>query len=206
MKIEGSKLSRGETDALLSGSKHAGNAQMQEPINVRDAYEFCLEHGEELFKTPEMFMRELHKRVLKNISAEGGVYRKSQVKIAGMSHVPPGPADVEPHMARLAEEIRHLDSQKAVLQHAAEIHSKFTSIHPFSDGNGRTARLIMNAAVSSGGDHTVLKQIKKFREMICKSENESHLLDSEAKVQKAASYELNKISHRIKHLLIKLGS
>jgi hypothetical protein len=63
-----------------------------------------------------------------------------------------------------------------------------------------------DSAVSFGGDHTTLKQIKKFREMICKKETEEHLLDSETKVQKAAIYELRKIGDRIKHLLIKAGS
>jgi hypothetical protein len=54
-------------------------------------------------------------------------------------------------MTQLAGELKRLDPQKSVLQHAAEIHSKFTSIHPFSDGNGRTARLIMNAILMDVG-------------------------------------------------------
>lgn len=145
IKIEGSSLTRGETELILDGSTPVLSKEMIEPVNVKDAYEFCIENTESLFATPELFIREIHKIVLRDISVEGGMYRKEQVKLSGMSFSPPDWVDVEPFMSQLAGELRQLDPQKSVLQHAAEMHSKLTSIHPFSDGNGRTARLIMNA-------------------------------------------------------------
>jgi len=151
IKIEGSSLTRGETESILDGSTPALSKEMIEPINVRDAYDFCIDNTEYLVTTPELFIRELHKKVLYNISVEGGVYRKEQVTLSGMSYSPPDWVDVEPFMTQLASELKQLDPQKSVLQHAAEMHSKFTSIHPFSDGNGRTARLIMNALLIAEG-------------------------------------------------------
>jgi Fic family protein len=35
--------------------------------------------------------------------------------------------------------------------YAADLHQKFVSIHPFSDGNGRTARLLMNLSLTEEG-------------------------------------------------------
>ena len=151
IKIEGSSLTRGETEALLEGREPVRSKEAIEPLNVRDAYEFCMCNTEYLEATPELFMRELHKMVLKDISIDGGVYRRETVTLSGMTYSPPDWVDVEPFMAQLASEIKHLDRSKSVLQHAAEVHSKFTSIHPFSDGNGRTARLIMNAVLMEAG-------------------------------------------------------
>lgn len=37
------------------------------------------------------------------------------------------------------------------VQYAADLHLKFVSIHPFRDGNGRTARLLMNLALTEAG-------------------------------------------------------
>lgn len=145
IKIEGSSLSRGETESILDGSTPVLSKEMIEPINVKDAYDFCMENTDRLATTPELFIREIHKIVLRDISVEGGNYRKEPVSLSGMSYSPPDWVEVEPFMTQLASELRNLDPQKSVLQHAAEIHSKITSIHPFSDGNGRTARLVMNA-------------------------------------------------------------
>ncbi len=151
VKIEGNSLSRGETEALLDGKKPVQSKQMQEPVNVRDAYEFCMENAAYLINTPEGFIRELHKMVLRNISQEGGEYRKNPVSIAGMIYTPPDWVDVEPFMTRFATELRSRNKSKSVIQYAAEAHSAFTSIHPFADGNGRTARLIMNAILMEDG-------------------------------------------------------
>ena len=141
VKIEGSSLTRGETDALLDGSKRPKSRQQLEPINVKNAYEFCLENSEYIEKTPESFIRQLHGMVLRDIESDGGQYRKEQVTISGMTYAPPDWADVEPFMGRLGGELKKLDPQKTAIQNAAEMHSKFTSIHPFRDRerqNGKT--------------------------------------------------------------------
>ncbi len=110
-----------------------------------------MDNTESLAATPELFIRELHKMVMRDISVDSGIYRKENVTLSGMIYAPPDWMDVEPFMTQLAGELKQIDRQKSVLQHAAEMHSKFTSIHPFSDGNGRTARLVMNAILMEVG-------------------------------------------------------
>lgn len=61
-----------------------------------------------------------------------------------------------------------------------------------------------DSAVAAGGDNTTLKQIKRFRELMTRSEVEAGLLDGDQKVRKAAIYELKKISIRLDHLIAKL--
>jgi prophage maintenance system killer protein len=68
-----------------------------------------------------------------------------------MDFSPPEWTDVEPYMAQLGAELKQTVTSKSIVQQATEAHSKFTSIHPFSDGNGRTARLLMNAILGDAG-------------------------------------------------------
>jgi len=71
--------------------------------------------------------------------------RSGPVKISGMEFQPPDASEMSSLMERLADELKAGPQGKSTIQFAAEIHSKLTSIHPFVDGNGRTARLLLNA-------------------------------------------------------------
>jgi hypothetical protein len=61
-----------------------------------------------------------------------------------------------------------------------------------------------DSAVSAGGENTTLNQIKRFRQLITKPDIEAALLDGEVRIQKNAIFELQKISTRLKALLVKL--
>ena len=54
-------------------------------------------------------------------------------------------------MESFARELRGGPGGKSVVHFAGEAHSKLVAIHPFSDGNGRTARLLMNAILIDAG-------------------------------------------------------
>lgn len=144
IKIEGSSLTRGETDDLLAGKKHASDKEMLEPQGIRRAYDFVLENEGVLFQSPESFVREINKLVLGQIDPRGGTFRTTPVKLTGMDYEPPSPTDVPAFMQRLSEEIKAGPGGKSVIQFATEIHNKLAAIHPFVDGNGRTARLLLN--------------------------------------------------------------
>jgi molecular chaperone DnaK (HSP70)/Fic family protein len=145
IKIEGSGLTRGETDELLSGKKAASSKETLEPENLRRAYEFVAQNCSAFKDAPEVFMREVDKLVLGQIDSRGGAYRSESVTISGMDFEPPNPIDVPAFMSQLASELKAGPSGRSVVQFATEAHNKLTSIHPFVDGNGRTARLLLNA-------------------------------------------------------------
>ena len=80
-----------------------------------------------------------------------GRVRKHQVAISGSRFVPPSPVEVDP---LLREFFRWYDRKKGGLhpvELAALVHLKFVTVHPFSDGNGRVARLLMNFALHRRG-------------------------------------------------------
>jgi Fic family protein len=74
----------------------------------------------------------------------GGIYRDTGVRITGARHKPPAPsvmyAQIKDFFAALPQKSLELNA----IELAAFAHAEFVKIHPFIDGNGRTARLIMN--------------------------------------------------------------
>ena len=54
-------------------------------------------------------------------------------------------------MQEFVKNITNLKSQLHPVEYAAMIHAKFVNIHPFIDGNGRVARLLMNLALLQAG-------------------------------------------------------
>ncbi|XP_043278497.1 protein adenylyltransferase Fic isoform X2 [Venturia canescens] len=94
---------------------------------------------------------EIHRRVLGHVDPiEGGHFRRTQVYVGG--HIPPGPGDIHFLMEEFAA---WLNSDRAIRMHpvryAALAHYKLVHIHPFSDGNGRTSRLLMNTILMQAG-------------------------------------------------------
>ena len=95
---------------------------------------------------------EIHRRVLGFCDPiESGQLRKHQVYVG--SFVPPPPEQVP---ALMRDFIDWLNSKELVamthpVQAAALAHYKFVYIHPFYDGNGRTARLLMNLLLMKAG-------------------------------------------------------
>lgn len=151
IKIEGSALTRGETEDVLAGRRTASTKEMIEPVNVRSAYEFVLESANSVTTAPGAFIREINRIVLKGLDERGGNLRTGPVKIAGMDYEPPAAVDVPAFMEALSNELKEGPKGKSVIHFAAEMHSKLAAIHPFVDGNGRTARLLMNAILVDSG-------------------------------------------------------
>jgi Fic family protein len=77
-----------------------------------------------------------------------GSYRTGAVRIAGSNHVPPNPIKVPDLMEELFTELLTLADP---VERAAKLHHGIARIHPFTDGNGRTARLAMNFVFLSAG-------------------------------------------------------
>lgn len=101
---------------------------------------------------------EIHRRVLGHVDPiEGGEFRRTQVYVGG--HIPPGPGDLSILMNRFE---RWLNSEVSLSLHpvkyAALAHYKLVHIHPFSDGNGRTSRLLMNTILMRAGYPPVIIQ------------------------------------------------
>jgi Fic family protein len=144
--IEGSTLTLGETKAiLLDGITIAGKPLREhlEAINHREALRLMTRLAQSGTPLLETEILELHRTILTGIqSDDAGVYRNVRVRVAGSMRVFPNPVKVPELMGAFIKDINTLDLHPVVI--AARAHYGLVAIHPFVDGNGRTARLLMN--------------------------------------------------------------
>lgn len=116
-------------------------------INLRDAFRYVEELASDPTSTMTAFyLKEIHGLIMKGSDEHTpGKYRDHSVSITQTSFVPPDSLQVEPLIEKMFSRFETSDfkTQPALLK-ATEAHARFVSIHPFSDGNGRVARLLAN--------------------------------------------------------------
>ncbi len=156
--------------ALRSSARVELDDGVEEILNIQRAVEFIEEYAG---STPidHLFIRELHRIAVSGLRREGdptpGAYRSGEVSIVGSAHQPPWPADVPDRMSALIAFIRDdVEPQMQLLQ-AAIAHHRFLWIHPFGNGNGRTARLLTYAMLVrqgyvSGADYRAVNPTAVF--------------------------------------------
>jgi Fic family protein len=82
---------------------------------------------------------------------DAGVYRKEQAIITGSQYPLPAPDAIPGMMRELIKNLPRLKQDSHPVIYAATLHKEFVFIHPFVDGNGRVARLLMNVALAQAG-------------------------------------------------------
>lgn len=159
--IEGNTLTLMETKVVLEGITIGGKSMREhlEVINHREAIEYLEELVKQKNELSEFDIRSIHRLVLKGIDDEiAGVYRTGQVIISGATHIPPEGILVNEKMEQLILKYNEWCEKYHPLVVSALLHGEFVKIHPFGDGNGRTARLLMNfEAIKHGYTPIVIK-------------------------------------------------
>ena len=153
--IEGNTLTLMETKVVLEDGLTIGGKSMREhleAINHRDAYDFLEEACREQTPLSERLIKEIHQLVLKGIDNENaGKYRQQNVLISGAGFQPPDFLHVQECMASFIQWYASESSKLHPIERAARVHADSVNIHPFIDGNGRTARLLMNLELLRAG-------------------------------------------------------
>jgi len=149
--IEGSTLTRSETAVLLEKGTTVGGKPLKdhlEAVGHRDALAFVRQLARRDEPLREGDLREIHRLVGRVDPEEAGRYASRPRVIAGSPILLPPPASLPPLMADFA---RWLRDARPGPDSAFEAHARLVAIHPFADGNGRTARLLMNLLLLKGG-------------------------------------------------------
>jgi len=152
--IEGNTLTLSETKVVLEGITIGGKSVVDhlEAINHRDAILFLESIVDGHEDLSEWNIRNLHQIILKDIdNLYAGKYRMENVLISGAKHMPPDYLMVPVQMQKLVYENNREWIQYHPVVRAALLHGEFVKIHPFIDGNGRTARLLLNLVLMSNG-------------------------------------------------------
>ena len=80
-----------------------------------------------------------------------GVIRTGRVRITGANFIPPNPLKVPELLDELIEWVIQNPQKLGIVELISMFHHRFVWIHPFFDGNGRTARLVMNLLLMQWG-------------------------------------------------------
>ena len=152
--IEGNTLTLKETKVVLEGITIGGKTMREhlEAINHKEAIEFLEELIKDNRELSEMDIKNIHALVLKGIDDENaGRYRTENVIISGATHIPPESVIVPELMEKLIYRYDEWKEKYHPIVVASLLHAEFVKIHPFIDGNGRTARLLMNFEAMKNG-------------------------------------------------------
>jgi Fic family protein len=146
--IEGSTMTLADVNDVLFDNKVLTNRTAIEQLeakNHQSALFWLLDQlaSKEKLKIDEELILNLHLRLMNGIVSDAGQYRKHTVRIMG-ANVPLANWQKIPNLIdELVKE--HDGGLGSVVSKIAHFHAMFEQIHPFSDGNGRTGRLLMLA-------------------------------------------------------------
>jgi Fic family protein len=147
-RIEGNTLTLKETDLVINEGMTISGKPLKdhlEAINHRDALEYIKEIAQNKIDFSERVLLDIHNLILRGIDKDNaGAYRSVPVLIKGSTHQPPQPYLVPKQMEDLFAWYESQKDQLHPILLGAELHLQLLTIHPFIDGNGRTARLMLN--------------------------------------------------------------
>ncbi len=153
--IEGSTLSYAETKQILEDGISIGGKKMRELLEAVNHKE-AIDYIETLRKRKPHEIEErdilnVHDIILRGIdTTNAGKYRNDRVRIAHSPTIFPNPVKVPELMTNFMKWLQ-ISSPDHPVKLASEAHFRLVSVHPFIDGNGRTARLLMNLILLQHG-------------------------------------------------------
>lgn len=145
--LEGNTLTRRETALVVEKGLSVGGKSLTEHLEATNHARALDWVKEQIKRKPtgltEKDVLHIHNVILHGIDdTNAGRYRSVPVRISGSTVVLPNPRKVPELMGAFIKWLRASKTHPVRL--AAEAHYRLVTIHPFVDGNGRTARLLMN--------------------------------------------------------------
>ena len=155
--IEGNSLTLKETFLVINEGLTVKGKPLKDHLEAKDHYA-ALEYLYDLINKnkrqtiSEVLIRNLHQIIVQETDKEwAGRYRNAKVIIGGAKHTPPDALQVPEKMRRLISWLNSQKNKMNIVELSALLHHKLVHIHPFFDGNGRTARLAMNLLLLQAG-------------------------------------------------------
>ena len=156
--IEGNTLTRQETALVVADGLTVQGKTLVEHLEAHN-HARAVTMVRHLAKTGsssglfgEAEVLDIHRLLLQGIDDDNaGRYRRVAVRIAGSTVVLPSPAKVSELMGNFVAAVGTPGWEGHPVERAIEAHYRLVTIHPFTDGNGRVARLLMNLVLLHHG-------------------------------------------------------
>jgi Fic family protein len=100
------------------------------------------------FRLTQRLILDLHREAMAGVHALAGTYRNTPIFIGKSTHIPPRSTEVPDHVSDMCEYVNQKWSELNAIQLAAYVLWRMNWIHPFADGNGRTARIVSYVILS----------------------------------------------------------
>jgi Fic family protein len=153
--IEGNTLSQSETQLVMEHGITVGGKTLIEHLEVvgyKEAIDYVEALSRKSTKITEFEIRNIHSLICRGIMPdEAGKYRSVDVRAAGTGYEFPVSFLVPQMMSDLVDWLNSSGADNRPVDFATEAHFRCVTIHPFRDGNGRVARLLMNLLLLRAG-------------------------------------------------------
>ncbi len=153
--IEGNTLTLQETKMVIEDGLTIRGKSLREhfeAVNHQEAIEFVEQLVDDQYVLKASDILSVHALVLQKIEKEfAGRYRNAGVRISGANFTPPNALKVDALMEALIDWVNDATNPLDTVIKASIFHHRFVWIHPFFDGNGRTARLLFNLLLMKSG-------------------------------------------------------
>lgn len=182
--IEGNQLTLKETFLVINEGITIKGKPLKDHLEAKDHHE-TLNHLYQLIERQkpiplsEGLIRHFQKLVIKKTDPEwAGCYRDRNVVITGSDHTPPPAFEISRMMRGLVNWYRQNKKNLHPIELAALLHHQLVFIHPFFDGNGRTARLLTNIVLMKKGYPLVIilkNDRKQYYQALTKADKGDYL-------------------------------
>lgn len=177
-RIEGNRTTIAEYIETKIDTKKTVPHGITEIQNMENAMSYIDNHIKDI-EINRAFISDVHQMTVKGLppppEGEGdhtpGIYRLKNIKIAKSSHIPAEAVKVEGFMNNLFAFLATKDAPKYDLLKIAIAHHRFMWIHPFTNGNGRTGRLLTYAQLVKSGFHVDVGRILNPTAVFCSDRN-----------------------------------
>ena len=145
-RIEGSTLSEPDTAAVLFDNVALPDKSLTEQLEAKNhqtALNYLFDYINKKERINEALILKLHSILMNGIQPDAGLYRRHGVRIIGVNLPTANYLKIPDLIPKIISRAGNV--AKDIISLSANIHSQFEQIHPFSDGNGRIGRLLMNA-------------------------------------------------------------
>ena len=181
--IEGNSLTLKETFLVINEGITVKGKSLKDHIEAKDhhralEYLYDLIDKDKRDTLSEILIRNLHQIIVQEMDKEwAGRYRNANVIIGGARHTPPDALQVPKKMRDLMIWLKTQKNKMNIVELSALFHHQLVFIHPFFDGNGRTARLTMNLLLMQAGYPLAIilkNDRKKYYEVLGQADRGNH--------------------------------
>lgn len=216
-RIEGNHTTLVEAinEATKTDTKNKPSEDLAELINIQNAINYIEENPQEGDDITSTFIRELHAITVKGLKRDGsqkpGAFRTGNVAIANSSCAVSSPQAIPGDIAELVDYINAEHEKKEDIIRIACAHHRFVQIHPFDNGNGRTARLLTYAMLTKYGFLKKKKTLLNPSSIFCMDRQKYYDMLAEADtgtkegIEKWCEYVANGILEEINKMFKLLG-